>query len=388
MGNAPVELEGVPRVNDIWTTLKLFREMGVQAEFDQTTFCLDPCRIDHLVAPYDWVKRMRASVLCLGPLLGKYGEVNVSFPGGCAIGARPINLHLAGLSALGAEMDIQEGYVKASAKQLKGTRHRFPQVTVTGTANVLCAAVMAEGETVLENAACEPEVVDLCRFLKRMGATIHGEGTDTLTIVGPAKLGGARYRIMPDRIEWGTYAIAAAATGGEMDLRSEGGPYYLNIVNPLREAGVGVELGDDVCRVKAVRTIRPVSVTTSPYPGFPTDLQAQWMALMLSADGVSQVVETIFENRFMHVPELMRLGGQIELTGPQVATVRGTPGKLTGAEVMASDLRASASLVIAGLTAQGTTRIRRIYHLERGYEAMDQKLSSLGADIQRVKAPA
>jgi UDP-N-acetylglucosamine 1-carboxyvinyltransferase len=344
---------------------------------------LDAARLDKPLAPYELVKTMRASILVLGPLVARCGHARVSLPGGCAIGSRPVDQHVKGLEALGAEIRVEQGYIDARAGRLKGARLVMDLVTVTGTENLMMAACLADGTTVLENAAREPEVVDLANCLNAMGARIRGAGTDIVTIEGVERLSGASHRVMPDRIETGTFLVAAAATGGAVTLRDTRAGLLDAVIDKLREAGAAVEAADGAIRLEMRGRPKSVSVRTAPYPGFPTDMQAQFMALDAIADGTATVTETIFENRFMHALELARLGAEIETSG-NTAVVRGVP-RLQGATVMATDLRASASLVIAGLVADGETRIDRIYHLDRGYEAIEEKLSALGARIHRVR---
>jgi UDP-N-acetylglucosamine 1-carboxyvinyltransferase len=335
-------------------------------------------------APYDIVRKMRASILVLGPLVGRGGEATVSLPGGCAIGNRPIDLHLKALEAIGAEIEVAAGYVKATAPggRLSGGKYRFPVVSVGATENVLMAAATAKGGSVIENAAREPEIVDLCNLLVAMGASIHGIGTETLEIEGRDRLHGATYRVMPDRIEAGSYACAAAITGGSIDLVGASASDMRATLDALIEAGITIEEKSDAIRVDASNGIQPLTLTTAPFPGFATDMQAQFMAMLCKADGASVLTETIFENRYMHVPELARMGANIEVHG-RTAVVRGVE-KLTGAPVMATDLRASMSLIIAGLAAEGETEVNRVYHLDRGYERLEEKLSGVGADIERV----
>ncbi|TAM49404.1 MAG: UDP-N-acetylglucosamine 1-carboxyvinyltransferase [Paraburkholderia sp.] len=381
----PLQLDNVPDLQDVRTMLKLLEQMGVReargaGEAAQLT--LDAANVGNPVAPYELVKTMRASILVLGPLVARFGHAKVSLPGGCAIGARPVDQHIKGLQAMGAEISIEHGYIEARAKRLKGARIMTDMITVTGTENLLMAAVLAEGETVLENAAREPEVSDLAQLLVRMGARIDGIGTDRLVIHGVERLHGARHAVIPDRIEAGTFLCAVAAAGGDVTLRNVR-PITLEAVTmKLREAGVTIEEGEDWIRVRMARRPACVSFRTSEYPAFPTDMQAQFMALNAIAEGTSQVVETIFENRFMHVQELNRLGANITIDG-NTALVTGVP-RLSGATVMATDLRASASLVIAGLTADGETLVDRIYHLDRGYDRMEEKLSAIGARVRRV----
>ena len=382
----PVYLENVPDLQDVRTTLKLLGQMGVRTEQSGNRVQLDAANVSNLVAPYELVKTMRASILVLGPLVARFGEAKVSLPGGCAIGARPVDQHIKGLQAMGAEINIEHGFIEARAKRLKGARIVTDMITVTGTENLLMAAVLADGETVIENAAREPEVGDLANLLVAMGAKIDGIGTDRLVIQGVDQLHGATHTVIPDRIEAGTFLCAVAAAGGDVTLRHVR-PHILDAVtDKLREAGVTIEEGDDWMRVRMDTRARAVNVRTSEYPAFPTDMQAQFMALNAIADGTSQVVETIFENRFMHVQELNRLGARVAIDG-KTALVTGVE-KLSGAKVMATDLRASASLVIAGLCAEGETLIDRIYHLDRGYDRMEAKLNAVGANVQRIKGSA
>ncbi|MBE0632804.1 MAG: UDP-N-acetylglucosamine 1-carboxyvinyltransferase, partial [Burkholderia vietnamiensis] len=355
----PVELDNVPNLKDVRTTLKVLNQMGVQSETDGCRVRLDASRVDNLVAPYELVKTMRASILVLGPLLARFGEAKVSLPGGCAIGARPVDQHIKGLQAMGAEISIEHGFIEARAKRLKGARIVTDMITVTGTENLLMAATLADGETVIENAAREPEVSDLAHLLVAMGAKIDGIGTDRLVIQGVERLHGARHSVIPDRIEAGTFLCAVAAAGGDVMLTGVR-PHILDaVIDKLREAGVSIDEGDSWLRVRMDRRPSAVTIRTSEYPAFPTDMQAQFMALNTVASGTAQVVETIFENRFMHVQELNRLGANITIDG-NTALVTGVD-KLSGANVMATDLRASASLVIAGLRAEGETLVDRIY---------------------------
>jgi UDP-N-acetylglucosamine 1-carboxyvinyltransferase len=378
----PLYLENVPDLQDVRTTLKLLGQMGVRAESSPGRVQLDASCVDNLVAPYELVKTMRASILVLGPLVARFGEAKVSLPGGCAIGARPVDQHIKGLQAMGAEINIEHGFIDVRAKRLKGARIVTDMITVTGTENLLMAAVLAEGETVIENAAREPEVGDLAHLLVEMGAKIDGVGTDRLVVQGVDKLHGAKHTVIPDRIEAGTFLCAVAAAGGDVTLRHVR-PLTLEAVTmKLREAGVTIDEGDDWIRVRMAQRPNTVNVRTSEYPAFPTDMQAQFMALNAIGNGTSQVVETIFENRFMHVQELNRLGANITIDG-NTALVTGVE-RLSGAKVMATDLRASASLVIAGLCADGETLVDRIYHLDRGYDQMEAKLSRVGAKVRRV----
>jgi UDP-N-acetylglucosamine 1-carboxyvinyltransferase len=377
------EISNVPFLRDINTTIKLLESLGAHVEGNGNVVRIDTSSIATHEATYDLVKTMRASVLVLGPLLARFGIARVSLPGGCAIGARPINLHLKGLAALGADIHLSHGYVEAKARQLKGARINFDMPTVGGTEHLMMAAATAKGETVLENAAREPEIVDLAAMLTRMGAKIEGAGSDTIRIKGVSELEPVSYRVMPDRIEAGTFMIAAAITGSDIKIHGMHLEHLDALVFKLQDAGVEIINRDNVVRVKGPRRVRSINIKTRPYPGFPTDMQAQFMALMCVAEGASVISENIFENRFMHVSELMRFGADITVEG-NTATVKGVK-KLSGAPVMATDLRASASLIIAGLASDDTTEISRIYHLDRGYEAIERKLAALGADIQRVK---
>jgi UDP-N-acetylglucosamine 1-carboxyvinyltransferase len=378
-----VHLENVPNLQDVRTMLKLLNQMGVRSESADGKVWLNASKVDNLVAPYEMVKTMRASILVLGPLLARFGEAKVSLPGGCAIGARPVDQHIKGLQAMGAEITIEHGFIEARAKRLKGARIVTDMITVTGTENLLMAAVLAEGETVIENAAREPEVSDLANLLVAMGAKIDGIGSDRLVIQGVDKLHGARHSVVPDRIEAGTFLCAVAATGGDVTLRNVNPSLLEAVIEKLHEAGVSIEEGENWLRVRMNQRPTAVSFRTSEYPAFPTDMQAQFMALNTLATGTSQAVETIFENRFMHVQELNRLGASITIDG-NTALVNGVQ-KLSGAKVMATDLRASASLVIAAMCAEGETLIDRIYHLDRGYDRMESKLTAVGANVRRIK---
>ncbi len=376
-------LDNVPQLADITTMGKLLAGMGARLQRDGERVAMRASEIGAVEAPYELVKTMRASILVLGPLLARFGQARVSLPGGCAIGARPVDQHIRGLRALGARLEIEHGYIIAEAVRLKGTRIVTDMVTVTGTENLMMAATLADGETVIENAAREPEVVDLARCLNAMGARVRGAGTDRIVVEGVKNLHGAQHRVLPDRIESGTFLVAAAACGGDVRLASAAPETLDAVLDKLREAGASVEVGADWVRVRGSGRAKSVSLRTAPYPAFPTDMQAQFMALDCVADGVGRITETIFENRYMHVLELQRLGAQIDIEG-NTAIVRGVP-KLSGAHVMATDLRASASLVIAGLVAEGETIVDRIYHLDRGYDRMEQRLAALGAKIERVK---
>lgn len=379
----PLQLSNVPDLHDIATMRNLLQQMGVAIHTQGEDMTLDGAQVNRLEAPYDMVKTMRASVLVLGPLVARFGEAKVSLPGGCAIGSRPVDLHIKGLQAMGAQIAIEHGYIHAQAKRLKGARIFFDIVSVTGTENLMMAAALADGVSVLENAAREPEVVDLANCLISMGANISGAGTDMITITGVERLHGAEHRILPDRIESGTFLVAAAATGGSITLRNTSAELLDTVLEKLTEAGAKIRIEADTIHLEMNSRPKSVNLRTSPYPAFPTDMQAQFMALNTIADGSAMMVETIFENRFMHVQELRRLGAQIDVEG-NTALVRGVP-HLEGATVMATDLRASASLVIAGLVAQGETVIDRIYHLDRGYAHIEAKLSKLGANIRRIK---
>ena len=378
-----LQLGNVPELNDVATMRKLLQQMGMAIEVNGGQVTLSAARIDRLEAPYDMVKTMRAAILVLGPLVARFGEARVSLPGGCAIGSRPVDLHIKGLQAMGAEIHIEHGYIHAQAKRLKGARIFFDLVSVTGTENLMMAATLADGITVLENAAREPEVADLAHCLIAMGAKIEGAGSDTITITGVDRLHGASHSIMPDRIESGTFLVAAAAAGGNITLTDTRADILDNVLEKLQEAGAIIQVAGGTISLQMNRRPKAVNVRTAPYPAFPTDMQAQFMALNCIAEGSAMVVETIFENRFMHVQELRRLGAQIDVEG-NTAMIKGR-AQLEGAAIMATDLRASACLVIAGLVAQGETIVDRIYHLDRGYEHIEAKLSQLGANIRRLK---
>ncbi|MGE5125980.1 MAG: UDP-N-acetylglucosamine 1-carboxyvinyltransferase [Betaproteobacteria bacterium] len=381
--DAPLVLSNVPEVRDIRTMGRVLQALGASVEFQVGgTVLVRSSAVKSVEAPYDLVKTMRASVLVLGPLVAREGRARVSLPGGCAIGARPINLHLSALQRMGAEIQVEHGYVEARAKRLRGAEIVFDTVTVTGTENVLMAACLADGETVIRNAACEPEVSDLAELLTAMGAAVEGAGTPTVRVLGRERLQGARHRVIPDRIEAGTYLAACAIAGGDVEIQRCVPAHLRAVIEKFRETGVRIEEGPDNLRVRAPRQVRASDVRTLPYPGFPTDMQAQYMALMTQAAGVSTISETIFENRFMHVAELQRMGAQVSVDG-RTAVVRG-PTPLSGARLMATDLRASASLVLAALAAQGETIVERVYHLDRGYYRIDEKLRGLGADIERL----
>lgn len=384
LAHGPAVVENVPHLQDVTTTVALLGSMGVQVVIDETLSVeVDTSTIESQVAPYDLVRTMRSSILVLGPLVARYGYAEVSLPGGCAIGSRPVNLHIKGLQDMGADVEVKNGYIIAKADRLKGARIVLDMITVTGTENLMMAAALADGITVLENAAREPEVIDLANFINAMGGKVSGAGTDTITIEGVEKLTGTRYKVVPDRIETGTFLVAAAITGGKVKLKDTDPTLLDAVLDKLREAGAHIETGEDWISLD-MQGKRPkaVNVRTAPYPGFPTDMQAQFSALNAVAEGTGTIVETIFENRFMHVQEMQRMGADIEVEG-NTAIVRGVEG-LNGAPVMATDLRASASLILAGLVAKGETEVQRIYHIDRGYELIEEKLQSLGAKIRRV----
>ena len=379
-----LRLENLPKLKDISTSLTLLGHLGMQVSLDdQGGVELQAVHLDNLEAPYELVKTMRASILVLGPMLARYGEARVSLPGGCAIGSRPVDLHIKGLQAMGAEINIEHGYIHAKSSRLKGARIFMDTVTVTGTENLMMAATLADGVTILENAAREPEVVDLANCLIAMGAKIEGASNDVIVIEGVDKLHGATHRIMPDRIETGTYLVAAAITQGQVRVLNTRADIIESVLDKLRESGAQIEVGHDWINLEMHTRPRAVNLKTAPYPAFPTDMQAQFMALNCIAEGVGTVTETIFENRFMHVQEMQRLGADITVEG-NTALVRGVD-RLEGAVVMATDLRASASLVLAALIAEGETTIERIYHIDRGYECIEEKFAQLGARIRRVK---
>ncbi len=380
-----VRLSNVPKLKDVDTTLQLLASMGLKVSEQDDVIAISGAVNSH-VAPYELVRTMRASILALGPLVARFGEADVSLPGGCAIGARPVNLHIHGLEQMGAEIKVEDGYIKARVEgRLRGAHILMDMVSVTGTENLMMAAVLAEGRTIIENAAREPEVVDLANFLNALGARIQGIGQDTLIIDGVEALHGGDYRVQPDRIETGTFLVGAAVTGGDVTCRNTD-PHLLEaVLVKLKDAGALVETGEDWVRLDMTdRVLKPVDIKTAPYPAFPTDMQAQFTVLNAVAKGVGRVTETIFENRFMHVPELNRMGAHIELNG-NLAICDDTE-QLTGATVMATDLRASASLVLAGFVAEGTTIVDRIYHIDRGYEVIEAKLSALGGKIERIKS--
>ena len=384
LAEGPLILENVPHLNDVTTTVKLLRRIGVEVTFhDGVRLEVDSSGVSHFEAPYELVKTMRASVLVLGPLLSRYGRADVSLPGGCAIGARPVNLHVTGLRAMGAEISIDNGYIRARADRLRGARLVLDSVTVTGTENLMMAAVLARGESVIENAAREPEVEDLADALKKMGALIEGAGTDTIRVQGVDALQGVSHSVLPDRIESGTYLVAGAITGGRVRINHTRPAHLDAVLKILMKAGAGIEAGKDWIQLDmGGQRPRAVDVRTAPYPGFPTDMQAQFCALNSIACGTGTIRETIFENRFQHAPELQRMGADLIVKG-NTAISRGVKC-LEGAPVMATDLRASASLVLAGLAAKGATVVDRIYHVDRGYECIEEKLSQLGAEIRRL----
>ncbi|MCG5534550.1 UDP-N-acetylglucosamine 1-carboxyvinyltransferase [Ectothiorhodospira mobilis] len=384
LADGPMVIGNVPHLQDVTTTMGLLGRMGVSLTLDERMRIeVDPNTLRECVAPYDLVRTMRASILVLGPLLARYGEAEVSLPGGCAIGSRPVNLHLKGLEAMGAEIRVEDGYIRARAPRLRGARLVLDTVTVTGTENLLMAATLAEGTTVIENAAREPEVIDLAHCLIAMGARIGGVGTDTLTVEGVPTLRGCAYDVLPDRIETGTFLVAAALTGGRVRLRDTEPKTLDAVLAKLEEAGARLEVGPDWIELDMRgRRPRAVSLRTAPYPAFPTDMQAQFVALNALAEGTGAVTETVFENRFMHALEMQRMGADIRIEG-NTAIIRGVD-HLDGAPVMATDLRASASLILAGLAARGETVVDRIYHIDRGYECIEEKLSQLGADIRRI----
>ncbi|MCF6217449.1 MAG: UDP-N-acetylglucosamine 1-carboxyvinyltransferase [Gammaproteobacteria bacterium] len=386
LASEPVTIGNVPHLQDVTTTMELLGRMGVTLVIDEKMNVeVDVSTIESFVAPYELVKKMRASILVLGPMLARFGEAEVSLPGGCAIGSRPVDLHIRGLQAMGAEVVVENGYIKARAKRLKGAKLVMDVVTVTGTENLLMAAALAEGTTIIENAAREPEVVDLAGFINAMGGKISGAGTDTITIEGVETLHGCHYNVLPDRIETGTFLVGAAMTGGKVRLKDTNPALLDAVVAKLTEAGALVTAGEDWIELD-MQGKRPkaVDIHTAPYPAFPTDMQAQFSALNVVAEGVGTIRETVFENRFMHVQELQRMGAKIKVEG-NTAIVSGREG-LTGAPVMATDLRASACLVLAGLVAKGDTHVQRIYHIDRGYERIEEKLQQLGARIRRVPA--
>ena len=384
LADSPVIIRNVPHLHDVTTTLELLGRMGVLRTMgEKMSIEVDPTTLENTFAPYELVKTMRASILVLGPLLARYGQAEVSLPGGCAIGARPVDMHLSGLEAMGADIDVEQGYIKARCERLQGARIVMDQVTVTGTENLMMAASLANGTTVIENAAREPEVVDLADFINAMGGQIEDAGTDRIVIHGVEKLRGCDYSVLPDRIETGTYLVAAAITGGKVLIKRTDPSLLDAVLAKLEEAGANIDAGDDWIEIDMFgRKPTAVNIRTAPYPGFPTDMQAQFCALNLIAKGTGSVTETVFENRFMHIQEFMRLGANVHLEGNTVV-IQGVEN-LNGAQVMATDLRASASLILAGLVAKGETVVDRIYHIDRGYEHIEEKLAGLGAQIKRV----
>ncbi|KGJ98974.1 UDP-N-acetylglucosamine 1-carboxyvinyltransferase [Thalassotalea sp. ND16A] len=385
LAETPLQISNVPRLNDIETTLKLLTELGADVDWSaDNAVKIDASNIDNCLAPYDLVKTMRASILVLGPLLARFGHAEVSLPGGCAIGARPVNLHIQGLKLMGADIVVENGYIIAKNQgRLQGATIFMDTVSVTGTANLMMAAALAEGTTIIENAAREPEIVDLANFINAMGGNVSGVGSDMLTIVGVERLTGADYSVMPDRIETGTFLVAAAVTGGKIRCINTDPSALDAVISKLQESGAKLTIGDDWIELEMTEKPKAVDIRTAPHPAFPTDMQAQFVTLNTIAEGTATTVETIFENRFMHVPELQRMGANIKLEGNTAISVG--VEQLTSAQVMATDLRASASLVIAGLVASGETIVDRIYHIDRGYQHIEDKLQALGADIKRFR---
>jgi len=384
LASGPVVVRNVPHLHDVTTTMELLGRMGVSITIgEKMSIEIDPTTIENTFAPYELVKTMRASILVLGPLLARHGSAEVSLPGGCAIGARPVDMHLSGLEAMGAEIIVEQGYIRASAERLKGANIVMDQVTVTGTENLMMAAALADGTTVIENAAREPEVVDLADFINVMGGRVENAGTDTITIHGVEELSGCDYSVLPDRIETGTYLVAAAITGGKVLIKHTDPNLLDAVLAKLTEAGAVIDIGEDWIELDMEgKKPKAVNIRTAPYPGFPTDMQAQFCALNAVAEGTGSVTETVFENRFMHIQEIMRLGASVHVEG-NTAIIQGVDD-LDGAPVMATDLRASASLILAGLVARGETVVDRIYHIDRGYDHIEEKLACLGAKIQRV----
>lgn len=382
--NGKIVFTNVPNLRDITSITELLQDLGASCVSEGSRLEVDGSLIDKIEADYELVRKMRASILVLGPLVARFGHAKVSLPGGCAIGARPVNIHLTGLEALGAEINIDHGYIEAKAKELKGAEIYLDMPTVTGTENLMMAACLAKGTTVLRNAAREPEIEALADALNKMGAKITGAGTAVITIEGVNKLSPAEIQVIPDRIETGTFMVAAAATGGDVIINNCNPVHNMATINKLESTGANIEISQDFIRVKRTGEIKSVNIKTLPYPGFPTDMQAQFMSLMTIADGNSMIHESIFENRFVHANELLRMGANISISSGNIAMVKGVK-RLQGAKVMASDLRASASLVIAGLVAEDTTTISRVYHMDRGYESIEKKFSLLGADIKRIK---
>ena len=378
-----VIIGNVPHLQDVTTTISLLTEMGAKISIDEKMkVSIDASSVNKFYAPYEMVKTMRASILVLGPLLANFGEAKVSLPGGCAIGSRPVNLHIEGLKAMGANIKVVDGYIVAKAKKLKGAKISFSTATVTGTENIMMAAVLASGKTVIKNAAKEPEIIDLANCLRLMGAKIEGDGSSIIIINGVNKLKGCNYDVLPDRIETATFLVAAAITRGKLTLTHTRPDTIKIVINKLRKAGARISIKNDIINLEAKSQLDAVNITTNPYPDFPTDMQAQFIALNAISKGKSRVVESVFENRFMHVQELIRMGADIDING-KTAIINGVKG-LTGAPVMATDLRASASLILAGLVAKGETIVDRIYHIDRGYECIEEKLTKIGASIKRL----
>ena len=378
-----VIIGNVPHLQDVTTTISLLTEMGATLSIDEKMkVSINASSVNNYYAPYEMVKTMRASILVLGPLLAHFGQAKVSLPGGCAIGSRPVNLHIEGLKAMGANINVEDGYINAKAKKLKGAKINFPIATVTGTENIMMAAVLASGKTVIKNAAKEPEIIDLANCLRLMGAKIEGDGTPVITIEGVKNLKGCSYDVLPDRIETATFLVAAAITKGDLTLTHTRPDTIKVIIEKLKKAGASISIKNDIVNINVKKQLSAVNITTNPYPDFPTDMQAQFIALNSVAKGKSKIVESVFENRFMHVQELVRMGANINING-NTATIKGVKS-LTGAPVMATDLRASASLILAGLVAKGETIVDRIYHIDRGYECIEEKLTKLGANIKRL----
>ena len=378
-----VIIGNVPHLQDVTTTISLLTEMGATLSIDEKMkVSINASSVNNYYAPYEMVKTMRASILVLGPLLAHFGQAKVSLPGGCAIGSRPVNLHIEGLKAMGANINVEDGYINAKAKKLKGAKINFPIATVTGTENIMMAAVLASGKTVIKNAAKEPEIIDLANCLRLMGAQIEGDGTSVITIEGVKNLKGCSYDVLPDRIETATFLVAAAITKGDLTLTHTRPDTIKVIIEKLKKAGASISIKNDIVNISVKKQLSAVNITTNPYPDFPTDMQAQFIALNSVAKGKSKIVESVFENRFMHVQELVRMGADINING-NTATIKGVKS-LTGAPVMATDLRASASLILAGLVAKGETIVDRIYHIDRGYECIEEKLTKLGANIKRL----
>ena len=383
LSDEEVTIGNVPHLQDVTTTISLLTEMGATLSIDEKMkVSINASTIKKFYAPYEMVKTMRASILVLGPLLAHFGQAKVSLPGGCAIGSRPVNLHIDGLKAMGANIKVEDGYIIAKTKKLKGAKINFPTTTVTGTENIMMAAVLASGKTIIKNAAKEPEIIDLANCLRLMGASIDGDGTSNIVIEGVNKLAGCNYDVLPDRIETATFLVAAAITRGKLTLTHTRPDTIKVIIDKLKKAGANISIKNDIINIEVKSKLDAVNITTNPYPDFPTDMQAQFIALNSISKGKSKVVESVFENRFMHVQELVRMGANIDING-NIATITGVK-ELTGAPVMATDLRASASLILAGLVAKGETIVDRIYHIDRGYECIEEKLTKIGANIKRL----